>query len=94
MRTSKSGKRLIVPGILMILYDIICKARGKKSYGTWLIITIIAKIKVRGINFLRFDFGPRNPKFIKLFLLHYIKACRCTEIGSATMEIKRDAYLQ
>ena len=44
----------IVPGILMILYDIICKARGKKSYGAWAIgfCLLLIPIIVIGAAFL------------------------------------------
>ena len=44
----------IIPGILMILYDIICKARGKKSYGTWAIVfcLLLIPIIVIGATFL------------------------------------------
>ena len=40
--------------ILMILYDIICKARGKKSYGTWAIgfCLLLIPIFVIGVAFL------------------------------------------
>ncbi|MCI5510847.1 MAG: hypothetical protein MR436_10600 [Eubacterium sp.] len=45
---------VIVPGILMILYDIICKARGKKSYGAWAIgfCLLLIPIIVIGAAFL------------------------------------------
>ena len=44
----------IVPGILMILYDIICKARVKKSYGAWAIgfCLLLIPIIVIGAAFL------------------------------------------
>lgn len=44
----------IVPGILMILYDIICMARGKKSYGAWAIgiCLLLIPIIVIGSTFL------------------------------------------
>ena len=44
----------IVPGILMILYDIICMARGKKSYGAWAIgiCLLLIPIIVIGFTFL------------------------------------------